>query len=810
LNRRKHQILTLFFLLSAFSSAFAQCPPNIDFEEGDFTGWTLYTGNVTETGGISLIPGPADGNRHQIVSSSNAGPGSLDYFGGFPVYCPNGSRHSLKLGNAFGGAQAEGASYEFTIPADAHNFNITYYYAVVFQDPGHAANQQPRLNIDVENLTDHTKIDCSSFSFIAIGGLPGFIQSPKFSPGDATHTTVWYKDWSANSINLEGYEGKTIRLFFKTADCTFSVHFGYAYIDVETQCSSSFAGASFCPADAAIDVQGPYGYESYTWYSSDYSEVLGTSQTLHLSPPPPAGTTVNVQVTPFAGYGCTDTLTANLTADLLITAHAGADIHSCDNAPVQIGSPPVPGVVYKWRPEEGLSNPNISNPSAAPGSTTEYILTASSPGGGCTAEDTVKVFKLLSPNTITLTGSASYCENSTLLSILHVNAADSIQWYQDGAAIPGEHGTDFTVTETGTYHATLFSTLGCQVSTPSKTITVFPSPTALFSIANNIICMPRDTFHFTNLSSIISGDLQYHWTFGNGDGSDLKSPAYSYNFPGSYQVALHVSAAGDCAADFSLPVTVKPGADPDFAAENICVNLPLTFSNLTAAPGAATVNYLWDFGDNTISTDRNPQHTYLADGSYTVQLSASTPECPNALVKSAPVIVTKPADGVRYPDHPAIISFSEPLEARSIGVSALWTPAANLSNPTVFNPYFKGAADQLYTIKITTKERCVTVDTVLVKPYKKIGINVPTGFTPNGDGINDYLKPILWGIKRVNYFRVFNRYGNLLFEMKSDEPGWDGKLRGTLQNIQTVVWLIEAVDVDGKLHREQGTSILMR
>jgi hypothetical protein len=93
--------------------------------------------------------------------------------------------------------------------------------------------------------------------------------------------------------------------------------------------------------------------------------------------------------------------------------------------------------------------------------TTEYIVTVSSPGGGCTSTDTVKVSKLLPPNTITLTGNASYCEGSGILSILHVNAADSIQWYKDDAAIPAAHSTDYTVTETGTYYAELFSTSGC-------------------------------------------------------------------------------------------------------------------------------------------------------------------------------------------------------------------------------------------------------------------------------------------------------------------------------------------------------------
>ena len=64
--------------------------------------------------------------------------------------------------------------------------------------------------------------------------------------------------------------------------------------------------------------------------------------------------------------------------------------------------------------------------------------------------------------------------------------------------------------------------------------------------------------------------------------------------------------------------------------------------------------------------------------------------------------------------------------------------------------------------------------------------------------------------KSVNYFRVFNRWGKLLFQMQNDLPGWDGRVNGQRQEMQTVVWMIEAIDVDGVMHKKQGTSILMR
>ncbi|MEK7224496.1 MAG: hypothetical protein AAB221_02290, partial [Bacteroidota bacterium] len=138
-------VILLFFNLSAGAQ---DCPPNIDFERGDFTGWRCYVGQVAQSGNDNVISlydvgGPVT-DQHTMYSL-NGNAGLRDYYGDFPVLCPNGSRYSVKLGNTSGGAQAEGISYEFTIPAGQNTYSLTYHYAVVFQDPSHQPHQQPRL-----------------------------------------------------------------------------------------------------------------------------------------------------------------------------------------------------------------------------------------------------------------------------------------------------------------------------------------------------------------------------------------------------------------------------------------------------------------------------------------------------------------------------------------------------------------------------------------------------------------------------------------------------------------------------------------
>ena len=634
--------LCLFTTIVSFKIYAQTCPDNIDFEKGTFDGWTCYTGTTYATGVDNIIAiSPSGGpvaNRHTMYSAFQ-NPGN-DPYGHFPIMCPNGSRNTVRLGNDQAGTEAEGISYVFTIPANRNEYSLIYHYATVFEDPSHLPDEQPRFVVEITNITDNTIIYCSSFTFFAVGSLlPGFFLSPN-PPGNAP---VWCKDWSAVSINLDGLAGKTIHLFFKTADCTFRRHFGYAYIDVNTECSGEFVGAAYCPGDTSINVVAPYGYQVYNWYDETFTQLLGTNQNLTLSPPPPPNTNIAVEVVPYHGYGCVDTLYAKLIDTLTVKANAGIDTMSCNKATVSIGAPPRPGIVYSWTPTTGLSNPTMANPLVNPAVTTTYILTAKSGGGGCIDTDTVVVVADNIDNSMEVMGSLLYCIDSEDSTVLRVLPADSIQWYRNNAPIVGANGREYLVNRSGSYHAVLFNNSGCNLATTEQEVTI------------------------------------------------------------------------------EIP---KPG--------------------------------------------------------------------------------------ITYPIQYAVIDYPVTLQARKIGVTALWDPSINLDDRTSFTPVFKSSLEQVYTIEITTLAGCVTVDTQFVKTVKSVEILVPTAFTPNNDGKNDYLRPILVGVKDLHYFKVFNRWGQLIYQTNTDNPGWDGKIKGTLQASQVVVWIAEALGLDGRIHQRKGTTVLIR
>lgn len=643
--RLRLKILSLgIFICPGYFYVNAQnCPPNIDFETGTFDHWTCYTGSVEVSDTFNVINlYPSGGpvfDRHTMYTA-NTIESQVDPYGGFPVNCPNGSGHSIRLGNNSAGTEAEGLSYEFTIPKDQDVYSLIYHYAVVFQDPNHQIYQQPRMVIEITNVTDHKLIECSSFTFTPYGTLlPGFFESP--DPGG--NTPVWCKDWSAVSVKLDGNAGKTIRLFFKTADCTFKRHFGYAYIDVNSECSSEFTGATYCDDDSAVNLTAPYGYQNYTWYNHAFTQVLGREQTISFKPPPPAGTTYAVTVLPYNGYGCIDTLYAKLENTLTVTSNAGRDTLSCNHSPVQIGANARPGLVYTWSPSAGLSDAAVANPIAMPDKTTSYVLTTRHDGGGCIDNDTVVVRASSIDGSLKLSGSATYCTNTNDSAILKVQPAKNISWYKNDGLINGANQASYRVTESGSYHAFLINNDGCSITTNNQDI------------------------------------LIENWKRG-------------INYPVKYAV----------------------------------IDLPLE------------------------------------------------------------------------------------LNAREFGESVSWNPGIYLNNQSAYSPIFNGSSEQLYTIEIKTKAGCVTVDTQLVKTVKKIEIYVPAAFTPDNNGLNDILRPILWGIKELNYFRIFNRQGQKIFETSTAGEGWDGSFKGFPQSPQTVVWIAEGIGVDNKVYNRKGSSILLR
>ncbi len=94
--------------------------------------------------------------------------------------------------------------------------------------------------------------------------------------------------------------------------------------------------------------------------------------------------------------------------------------------------------------------------------------------------------------------------------------------------------------------------------------------------------------------------------------------------------------------------------------------------------------------------------------------------------------------------------------------------------------------------------------------FAQINIYVPRAFSPNNDGVNDLLKPILVGITTFHYFSIYNRWGNLIFTTQDPNQGWDGTFKGVPQPVETYLWIAEGIDENGRKVVQKGMTSLVR
>ena len=128
----------------------------------------------------------------------------------------------------------------------------------------------------------------------------------------------------------------------------------------------------------------------------------------------------------------------------------------------------------------------------------------------------------------------------------------------------------------------------------------------------------------------------------------------------------------------------------------------------------------------------------------------------------------------------------------------------------VKDPLFTYDKQTQYLIKMMSTTGCVTIDTLLVNVGTEPAVFVPNAWSPNGDGHNDYLFPLTINIVKINYFRVFNRWGQEVFETNIIGSGWDGTFGGKAQPMDVYTWTLEAVGAGGHVYKSSGRAVLMR
>jgi gliding motility-associated-like protein len=652
----KIKFLLLSFLLLFMQDLFAQsCPPNIDFEKGNFSSWQAYQGNTEARLGKNIInldtSSPASG-RHEIITAASLP--RKDPYGNFPVLCPYGGKYSVKLGNNLPGAEAEGLSYTFTIPTTVDTFTFTYFYAVVLEDPDHAVEEQPRFFVTAYEVETGNLINCASYDYVSNGTLPGF----QVSPGNSG---VLFRNWSPTSLQFAGLQGKEVRLEFKTADCTLGGHFGYAYLDVGSGCSNIMATAPYCRETNSLLLNAPYGFKTYTWYNQSFTDTVGTDQFLTLSPPPADKGIFYVDVIPYAGYGCRDTLQAIVTPLPVPDTPVGASYYTfCQfeyAPPLEAQVQPGNDLIWYTSETGGTGSFIAPVPSTAVAGEYSWYVTQKVLFGCESFRKKITVTIKPTPSAGFMINNPRQCLNGNqfIFSSTANNLYKAVFTWDlaDGKTISSAKDTILPYKYTRSGHMWVKLTVTNDSSCAREiynSIVVVAKPVANFNYPP-VICEKQTPVTITDQSSVPDGTswvTNWWWNI-NGNMSNVQHPGtFTPTAAGPLPVKLVVKSQEGCVSDTAvatLPVYHKPVTSFDFS-RLLCDNEMISFTDQSFIPNSyaaeSITTFTWTFNNSRMSSLQHPSLQFISGQQKARLITQTNFGCVSAPVESTFIIHEKP------------------------------------------------------------------------------------------------------------------------------------------------------------------------
>ena len=239
------------------------------------------------------------------------------------------------------------------------------------------------------------------------------------------------------------------------------------------------------------------------------------------------------------------------------------------------------------------------------------------------------------------TASKTTACGTSLITFLDQSTGNIDSWVWDfdrgTSAIVYDKSENPAITFTpGEYNVKLTVKKGGEENTFTQKIMVYEEPVAKISLSGFSGCINAE-FQFIDESESTATISNYTWSFGDGNGSTQKNPNHTYIEAGKYSIGLTIIDAHGCKATENFIDYVEVSAplvlDVTASSTQSC-SAPLTTTFTPSISGGTADSYSWDFGDGESSDEKNPQHTYSADGSYTVVFAATNSTgCESKLVK---------------------------------------------------------------------------------------------------------------------------------------------------------------------------------
>ena len=488
-----------------------------------------------------------------------------------------------------------------------------------------------------------------------------------------------------------------------------------------------------------------------------------------------------------------------VTIDTTIANILTPDTSVCVGQSVHIRVSGSDSFTYHWTPPATLNDSLLKQPAATPVTTTTYTLFITDPFAGCI------ITKQITISTVTLTANitnrdTAICRGNSVQVLATGDPSIHYQWIPTAGIASSTILDPLISPDTSAMYYLTGSVPGCNAIIDSIFIDVEPYP-SVFIGGNRFVCQ-FDTIHINaSVEPMWYSGYLYSWSPATSlDNTTSAAVVFTAGSSGNY--VLTVSTPAGCTGKDSALITVNPGnfivISPD---TSIC---PHDSAQIRASGGAY---YHWHpsfyLSD---SESANPWVHAIASQNYTL-VSASIMGCTD----TAEVNVTVWPEAVMLIADSATIYPGESYQiiSRSNCTGFTWFPPSGLNNTSISDPTATPDVSTLYFVTATSDHGCVAIDSISINVSTESILNVPNAFTP-GSGANNLFYILKNGSANINYFRIFNRWGELMFETNDIRTGWDGTYKGTPQPFGVYIYEIQAVTTNGKMFTKKGNLTLLR
>lgn len=535
---------------------------------------------------------------------------------------------------------------------------------------------------------------------------------------------------------------------------------------------------------------------TFAWNFGD--GAIGTGQnTSHIYT---VDTTVIVQVIyTEISSGCKDTNSVTIDVQEYPIAAIGADVDTlpalCSPQLINFsdnssGASPITST--NWSFSNGLSSSSL-NPAFTFNSGSYTATLISSTSYNC--KDTAyRIFKVIGPAADFVMDTNYICLGDPIqFTIVDSTEVGGYSWdFGDGTydsnVSPISHNYIFIPPSGQTVaKLTVFGAGGVCPSTSEKTVFI-REVIAGFSRNGELdttICM-GDPLVISNTS--LNANV-YNWNFGNGTTSVTNATTFDVNYTTADTFLIYLDVYNvqyGCRDTIEKSVIVFNRPVFNAIGDTVCLgNLAQLYIDST------NINYTYLWTPSTGLNDPNlfnPTANLTSTVEYAITVLDIISDCPTS--DSASVIIIQPLANIIW-DTTIVVGDSAllPISNQNGFVNFVWTPSTGLSCNQCTNPTHQGLEDITYTVFMEDILGCSSASgTFVINIFPETFIDLPTTFTPNGDGVNDIIYLRGWGIKEVIYFQIFNRWGELIFESFNLNNGWDGYYKGVLQNNDTYTY----------------------